>query len=325
MKILVADDDRVSLRLLQAMLERWGWTVLRASDGHEALHVLRATDAPRVAILDWMMPGLEGPAVCRELRDRPPGAYVYTILLSGRDGKEDRVSGLDAGADDYLTKPFDAHELRVRLRAGRRILELQETLLQAQEVLRDEARHDPLTGLWNRRHAIEHLEGELSRAAREAIPVSALMADLDHFKRINDEYGHIAGDAVLRVVADRLRRAVRVYDTVARLGGEEFLIAMPGTGMDEAARAAERVRTAIGSEPMDTSDGLIEATVSIGVATSNLSPGGDAAAKAMELLRAADEALYRAKNGGRDRVALAGVSAIPARSPAPRGRPALPA
>ncbi len=240
---------------------------------------------------------MHGPDVCRKLRARGDGAYVYTILLTGRDSKQDVVEGMNAGADDYITKPFDSHELAVRLRAGRRILDLQSALLAAQEVLREEATHDPLTGLWNRVRVFEALSLELARAARDGTSVSAIMADLDHFKAVNDSWGHMAGDAALREAARRIGSCVRLYDVVARYGGEEFLLVCPGCDEVAAAALAERIRDVIASRPVNTSEGLIPLTVSLGTATS---VGGASAPE--EIVRAADAALYRAKEAGRNRV-----------------------
>jgi diguanylate cyclase (GGDEF)-like protein len=204
---------------------------------------------------------------------------------------------MDAGADDYLTKPFNAHELRVRLHAGRRILDLQEELLKAREALREQATHDGLTGLLNRTGILEKLDEELSRASRTGTPVSVLMADLDLFKSINDTCGHLVGDAVLREAARRLKTAARRYDSVGRYGGEEFLIVLPGCNAAEAAIQGERMRQAIGSAPFLSGGQPVLVTASLGVACSS-----HAAPEA--LVREADDALYLAKENGRNRVVV---------------------
>ncbi len=297
MKILIAEDDAVSRRLLQAVLEAWGYQVVLTNDGTEAWAELSSDDPPAMAILDWVMPGLEGVEVCRRLRARE-GRYVYTILLTGRDRKQDIVEGMTAGADDYLTKPYDSHELMVRVRAGRRLIDLHAQLLDAQEVLRQQAARDPLTGIWNRARAFESLSTEITRAAREGTAVSVIMLDLDHFKDVNDRHGHMAGDAVLRIVTRRVQSSLRVYDVLGRYGGEEFIIILPGCDAAAVAATAERIRRAVSASPIDTSEGLIAVTASMGTASAQLG-----LTTAESLVRAADEALYVAKREGRDRVA----------------------
>ena len=309
MRILIAEDDPISLVLLQALLNQWGYEVIVTHDGNEAWQVLQADMAPRLAILDWEMPGMDGPALCHQVRERQGGAYTYMILLTARTKREDLIAGMEAGADDYVTKPFDAHELRMRLRAGRRILDGQDALLEAQEVLRLQATQDPLTSLWNRGMIMELLGRELARAKRERSPLSVLMLDLDLFKIVNDTYGHMAGDLVLREAAQRLRASVRAYDAVGRYGGEEFLIVSPGCPAAGAVTLAERIRKAVGEKPMDTSEALISITISAGAATAEYVDKRVASSKnvgeyteAENLVRAADDALYRAKRWGRNRV-----------------------
>jgi two-component system cell cycle response regulator len=312
-KILVADDDAVSRRLLEATLRRWGYDVVVAEDGARAWEILQEEAAPQLAILDWVMPGLDGPQICGEVRSLGEQRYIYLLLLTAKSEKEDLVKGLDAGADDFLTKPFDAQELRARLRAGIRILELQEKL-------RVEATHDSLTGLWNRGAALDLLRRELSRGERHGTPVTVVMADIDHFKRINDTHGHLAGDVVLREVAHRLSSAVRSYDVAGRVGGEEFLFVFPGCAIGDAVDQAERLRACINREPADTPEGPIPVTLSLGVAVRE----GRVSVDPDSLLRAADTALYRAKRGGRDRVELAAAEELHAQpsSPDPKRRKA---
>jgi len=308
-RILIAEDDPISLVLLQALLNQWGYEVIVTHDGNEAWQVLQADMAPRLAILDWEMPGMDGPALCHQVRERRGSPYTYIILLTARTKREDLIAGMEAGADDYVTKPFDAHELRVRLRAGRRILDLQDALLEAQEVLRLQATQDPLTSLWNRGMIMELLGRELARAKRERSPLSVLMLDLDLFKIVNDTYGHMAGDLVLREAAQRMRGSVRAYDAVGRYGGEEFLIVSPGCPAAGAVTLAERIRKAVGEKPMNTSEALISITISAGAATAEYVDKRVASSKnvgeyteAENLVRAADDALYRAKRWGRNRV-----------------------
>ncbi len=308
MRILLAEDDAVSRRLLQAVLEQWGYEVILASDGAQAWEILRDDGAPSLAILDWVMPKMDGVEVCRRLRTDADHPYVYAILLTGRSEARDVVQGLDAGADDYITKPFDSNELHVRLRAGRRILELQSVMLDTQRILRDQATHDPLTALPNRTQALEALDRDVARARRETAPVSVLMLDLDHFKGVNDTFGHIAGDAVLREAARRIRDSVRQYDVVGRYGGEEFVVVLPGCEAGAAVALAGRVRAAIGGTSINTSEGVVSVTVSIGTASYP-----EVGETPEELIRAADAALYRSKRAGRDRV----ESALPAEASPP--------
>ncbi len=300
MRLLIAEDDPVSRRLLEARLGRWGYDVEAAADGVEAWRRLQEQDAPRLAILDWMMPGLTGPEVCRKLRKLASEPYTYILLLTARRQKEDLVAGLDAGADDYITKPFDENELKVRLRAGRRILELQAELVAAREALREQATHDGLTALWNRSSILGILEREVARAEREGTSVGVLMLDLDHFKSVNDTYGHAAGDEVLAEAARRMLASVRPYDAVGRYGGEEFLLVLPGCLPEYVSNLAERLCAALRQEPVRFLGRPIRFTGSIGGAVSR--PG--AGAPPNELLREADEALFEAKRRGRDRVCL---------------------
>jgi two-component system cell cycle response regulator len=297
-KVLIAEDDVVSRRLLEAMLTKWEYEVTVTHDGVEAWEVLQGADPPPLAILDWMMPGLDGVEVCRKVRQRRQEPYIYLLLLTTKGSKENIIEGLDAGADDYLTKPFDPHELQVRLRTGMRIVKLQAEIIEAREALRILATHDALTGVWNRRAILDMLGTELVRSSRDVLPVAVAMADLDHFKRINDTYGHVVGDAVLCEVVSRMRALLRPYDAIGRYGGEEFLVVLPGCTPEDALGLAERLRMGISQEPMAIPGGTIEVTGSIGVATNDMTVPLDA----MALIQAADSALYRAKAGGRNRV-----------------------
>ena len=297
MRVLAAEDNPVFQSMLKTMLTKWGYQAVIARSGTEAWRVLESENAPRLAVLDWMMPGMDGLEICRRIRSANREPYIYIVLLTARTESQDLIEGMDAGADDYLTKPFNAHELRVRLHAGRRILDLQEELLKAREALREQATHDGLTGLLNRTGILEKLDDELSRASRNGTPVSVLMADLDLFKSINDSHGHLAGDAVLREAACRLKAAARRYDSVGRYGGEEFLIVLPGCNADDAAIQGERMRQAIGATPFLAPCQRIMVTASLGVACSSHSVPET-------LVREADDALYLAKENGRNRVVV---------------------
>jgi two-component system cell cycle response regulator len=299
MRILIADDSIVSRHLLDATLRKWGYEVVVACDGLEAWNYFQAEDAPKLAILDWVMPGLTGPEVCRRVREhaQDKDSYTYILLLTSKGLREDLIEGMEAGADDYLTKPFDQHELKVRLRAGTRIIDLQRELVAAREALREQATKDFLTRIWNRSSILDIFQRELSRGARENRPVGVVLCDLDHFKNVNDTYGHFAGDAVLREFARRMQAATRPYDAVGRYGGEEFLIILPGCDPTCTANQAERMRAALANEPMSIGDSPLQVTCSFGATCWR--PGMDPSADA--LIRIADNALYMAKGQGRDR------------------------
>jgi len=222
------------------------WTAAR---GAHALRELAAPDSARLALLDWVMPNKTGIDVCREVRNRPGRAYTYLIVLSSKESKQDIVQGLEAGADDYLTKPFDVEELKARLRVGERILELEDRLVEARESMRFQATHNLLTSLWNRSAIMELTAREVERSKREKNCTAVIMCDIDHFKQVNDRYGHSTGDDVLCEVAQRLQRSVRSYDMVGRYGGEEFLVVLNRCKPESALARAENLRKQSGGIP----------------------------------------------------------------------------
>lgn len=282
-------------RLLEVTLTGWGYAVQLATNGEDALAALTAQDGATLAIVDWVMPGMHGPELCKRVREHHADRYVYLVLLTAKSDRQHIVEGMEAGADDYLAKPFDQHELKARLRAGRRVLELE-------EALRFRATHDALTGLLSRGAILDGLERELSRVARDKSALGVVLVDLDHFKRVNDTYGHLAGDAVLQEAARRMQACLRPYDAVGRYGGEELLVILPGCDEPGLKHAAERIRCALSDTPMEHAEHAITVTASLGAAhhPASAEPGSSIA-----LLRAADQALYQAKRNGRNRVELA--------------------
>ncbi|TAJ08696.1 MAG: diguanylate cyclase [Nitrospirae bacterium] len=301
MQVLIAEDDPISRLALDTKLTQWGYQVVGCADGEEAVRALQGPSAPELAILDWDMPGLSGPDVCREVRKRQQEPYLYLIILTAKDEKEDLIAALEAGADEYLRKPFDPQELKARLRTGQRILNLQRELIASRETLRVQASHDALTGLWNRGAIQRILEQEFDRAQRTEAPLGLVLGDLDLFKQVNDTYGHLAGDTVLRQVAAALQQSMRGYDAVGRYGGEEFLVLLPGCDLSNARLAAERLRACIEDLPIviEARPGrsqTIRVTMSLGLAVSAPS---HRPADSDALIYEADSALYRLK--GTDR------------------------
>jgi two-component system, cell cycle response regulator len=302
MKILIADDESVSRRMLQGMLEKWGYEVIAIADGDATWELLKLPDAPRLALLDWMMPGQNGVEICRNLRKHRPEPYTYILLLTAKDEKESVVEGLESGADDYLTKPFNPQELKARIRVGLRLLELEDNLVQARETMRFKAMHDALTGVWNRGAILENMEREVWRSRREGISLGLLILDLDHFKSVNDNYGHLTGDAVLKEITKRMQFDVRPYDAVGRYGGEEFLVLLPGCGREVTRATAERIRKIVSGSPVETATGSLKITLSIGAVATGDWPQNTPS----QILQMADSALYRAKEEGRNRTVMAG-------------------
>ena len=306
MKILIADDDALSLRLLQKTLERADYEVTAVKNGRLAADEMCKPEGPRLALLDWMMPELDGPAVCREIRKQRSERHVHLVLLTSRDSKQDIVCGLESGADDYLVKPFDPEELKARLRSGLRILQLEDNLLEAREEMRYKATHDSLTSLLNRGMIVDLLARELMRARREKGCTVVALGDLDHFKTVNDTHGHPVGDEVLREVARRLLSSVRSYDFVGRYGGEEFLVVLNNCDASKALSRTEQIRNAIGRTPISTAKGPLPITMSLGVMASE----GENSRSAEEVISEVDQALYEAKGAGRNCSRLASAATL---------------
>lgn len=305
MKILIADDDAVSRSMLSRRLTQCGYDVSTASNGTEAVYRLMHSDGPRLLLLDWMMPELDGPEVCKAIRTGPRQAYVYITLLTSKDLKQDIVEGLEAGADDYLTKPCNLQELRARLRTGERVLELEDKLIAARDEMRYKATHDGLTNLLNRTSIIQRMREEVEQLTNYGKQFAVVICDIDHFKIINDNYGHPVGDEVLREVAVRLGVSVRTGDEVGRFGGEEFLFVLAGCTEDGLNHLTQTICDAVRCTPIPTSAGPV--TVSISAGALHLSIA-NLPLNAERVLQRVDEALYKAKFGGRDQFILAHLS-----------------
>ena len=301
MKILIADDNPTDVFVLKLTLEKWDYKVISCSNGKEAFEILTQEDPPKLAILDWGMPEMTGLEVCQELRFQDLKSYLYVIILSSRTKQDDLLIGLRSGADDYIKKPVDLNELRLRLHAGRRIIDLHESLIAAQEKLQILASQDFLTGIHNRGAAMDTLNREISRASRNKNPLGILTADIDKFKNINDTHGHPAGDSVIKEVAARIQNTLREYDSVGRFGGEEFLVIVPEIQYEDLRSLGNRIRESIANSPIQTLESELSVTMSFGGAI--LSNGKTLSDD--ELIAQADTALYAAKEGGRNRIEMA--------------------
>jgi two-component system chemotaxis response regulator CheY len=306
MKVLIAEDDSLLRQMLRGELAAAGHQLIAAANGLEAWEMLQKEHV-RMLLVDWMMPGLDGPELIRRIRGAGWPGYTYIILLTAKSGRDDVVEGLNAGADDYVTKPFRRDELLARMGVGSRILDLETRL--SESLAREEAlaTRDSLTGLPNRRALYDSARAELNRAEREKKSVGLIMMDIDHFKPINDQFGHAAGDEALRRVAEVLQKSKRDYDYTGRWGGDEFLAILPGTSILQAGLVAERVRASVGTVRLGADGaGAVELRLSLGVACA--SPAFHPV-ELDELLQLADSALYRAKADGGNRVCLHTVKA----------------
>lgn len=297
-EVLVVEDDTDARLVIASTVERAGYQVAAVATGEEGLERLRDNPAIGVALVDLVMPGMDGFAFCQALQGSPRLGDLHIIIVSGRDNPDDKTQGLTMGAADYLTKPFHGPELRARVAVGERIIRERRRLKAQRSVLQRMVREDSLTGLCNRRYFKERLAEEWARACRYHRPLSLIMGDLDHFKQINDLYGHCQGDRVLAGVGRLLRCELRETDVAARYGGEEFVLLLPETGEEGALKIVERLRRKIKEMVFPHPSGSVSVLMSFGVVTLRLS----SARFPETMLDEADQALYAAKRGGRDRV-----------------------
>jgi two-component system, cell cycle response regulator len=300
-RILLVDDEPTQRLIMARLLKRAGYQVETAGNGKEALEKIAAGDF-QLMITDWEMPEMDGIALCRALRATPGKGYIYTILLTARDAIEHVVTGLQSGADDYLTKPVIEPELMARLNTGRRIVTLERSLRTANDENRRLSITDPLTGAYNRRYLMEQLPREIDRASRYGRHLATVMCDVDHFKKINDTQGHLIGDDVLKWFVAQVQSSVRNVDWVARYGGEEFVIVLPETNVTSAAIAAEHVRAQLAGTTFAAPTGKLSVTASFGV--SGWAGSVPQAATLDALMARADEGVYASKSAGRNRVTI---------------------
>lgn len=304
MKILIADDASTMRHLLLSALSRTGYDVEVAASGDHAWSVLQRSESPEIAILDWMMPGMTGVEICQKLRERTErnnGPYVYVIMLTGLDAASDLAAGLDAGADDYMTKPFKPAELNARLRNAERILALQRDLMVAQTELRAAAQRDPLTSLANRQAMRTCLDDALAQAQRQQQSLGVMLLEIDDFKMLNDTRGEAEGDVILQRVATVLTESIGPDDRVGRFAAGQFMIVIPACNLYETVMLAERIRKLLCDTPINAGCGPISISASFGVSAASSDP--DKVAK--PLIEAAQRALHRAKTAGGNRVYLA--------------------
>ena len=300
MKILIAEDDNVTRHILEKSVTEMDFEVVSCKNGHDAWKILQSENPPHLLILDWMMPGMDGLEICRKVREQAKEPYTFILLLTSKGEQDDFVKGMEAGADDYVVKPFNHNDLRVRLKAGRRIVELNEELLYVRDNLEKQATHDKLTGLYNRHFMVEILEKEFSRALRHQSDLSCLLLDLDNFKDVNDTFGHTFGDLVLREFSAGLDQNIRKSDISIRYGGEEFMVLLPNTGIAGAQNIAEKIRATCEKKRYDDGHNSTTVTVSIGIASIKQHQLIDD----KEIVACADKALYRSKAEGRNRITV---------------------
>jgi diguanylate cyclase (GGDEF)-like protein len=297
MKILIVEDESIFRRMVRKNLLEAGYDVVEAEDGHAAWELFQR-ESFQFVITDWMMPKMNGPELAQNIRMSGQKNYTYIIMLTAMDDKDNVIFGIESGADEYLTKPFNSRELKARVASGMRILKLEEQLIQAREQMESLAMHDGLTGLLNRRAIEEYAEAEFNLADRKECVMSAILVDIDHFKGINDRYGHKVGDHALQQVAKALREDLRKYDRVGHWGGEEFILILPDTLLQDAVMVAERIRLKTAETQISLENGeTFSVHISLGVACT-----ASQFQSLTKFIDAADQALYQSKQSGRNRV-----------------------
>lgn len=295
MKVLIAEDEPISCRALEKSVAGWGYETVIAKNGKEAWEALRKNEV-RIAVVDWMMPGMDGIELCQKIRhdyQQKKSKYTYIILLTGKDQQGDVITGLSAGADDYITKPFSFLELKVRIQNGERIIKVEDDQIEL-------ASYDSLTRVWNRKKILDFFTEELSRGRRENQATGVIIVDVDWFKNVNDSHGHFIGDEVLIEVVSRLKKCIRGYDKLGRYGGDELILVLPNCGLTHVKNVAERLRLSVCEKKISTKKGLLDVTISLGGISSDVS----SEASTDELIQASDRALYSAKKRGRNKAVI---------------------
>lgn len=300
MRILLADNDPATRNLLETNLKDWGYETVSCGNGREALEALEQPDPPKLAILEWSLPEMDGLQVCRRIRELAGRAYIYIILLTEASTKDEMLKGLEAGADEYIIKPVDVNELRMRIRAGSRIVGLQETFTAVLRYSEQQAAHDPLTGLWNRAAMIDILRRELERATRENSAVGLVIGGLDQLARINQGFGSLTSDAVLREIVLRIRSCVRSYDHVGRSEDDDFIIVVPGCDLESTRVLAERLRASVSKYRLSIGEGVMPLTMSFGILVVGEGEKTDADA----IMGRVEDAMRRARDRGGDRIEI---------------------
>lgn len=307
MKILLAEDITVTRKLVKRILENNGYKVIEARDGQEAWEILqKEKEKINLALIDWLMPRLNGLQLCKRIKATENQDYTYIIFLTGNVDIDDVVEGLESGADDYVTKPFDKRELISRIDVGKRFIQLHQKLREASHQLHILSITDGLTQILNRRALLERLEEELYRANRENAFFSLVMLDIDHFKKVNDKYGHQAGDKVLVEVVNRVKSKLRSYDIIGRYGGEEFVVGIFGADKEMGINKAEDFRRCIDEKEFEYNDKKLKISISLGISYQKIEDSkSDISQLLDDLSKKADSALYRAKETGRNKVVCA--------------------